>query len=243
VSSAASLRGLADTVRPLALARERSLPVPDLLAGLLPSGTIQRGSTVLVTSDSAQLPGATSLAFALIAAASTSGSWCAAVGFPELGAVAITELGVDLRRLALIPRLEPGQWTPVVGALLDAVDVVIVRPPARLRIGDARRVVARARERGTVLLPVGTWVEGVDLRLAVTGSHWIGLGAGDGFLRARRLEVSASGRGAATRARHATVWLPPDPAATAGGVQAFAGADAHLIPDPSADAGPLRSAG
>jgi hypothetical protein len=237
VSRSDPLRSLSDKIRPLALARDHSLPLSPALRDLVPSGAIQRGSTVLVTADAGGPQGATSLAFALLAAASDAGSWCAAVGFPDLGAVAVAELGVDLDRLALVPRPEPAQWISVMGALLDAVDVVIVRPPARLRVGDCRRLTARARERKTVLIPVGSWVEGADVRLTVTGSWWEGLGAGDGCLRTRRLEVTANGRGAAARPHHATLWLPHDAAA-------YAGADADLLPDPApAETGPLRSAG
>jgi hypothetical protein len=223
---------LSQRVRPLAFARERSLPLAPGFAELVPFGAIQRGSTVLVSAGPGHPQGATTLAFALLTAASASGSWCAAVGFPDLGAVAVADLGVDLDRLALIPR-PAAHWVPILGALLDAVDVVIVRPPAHVRAGDARRLTARARDRQTVLIPVGSWVEGTDLRVTVTGSWWEGPGAGDGSLRARRLEVTTSGRGAATRPLHATLQLPGT---------AYAGADAHLLPDPAQTVAGLRSA-
>ena len=244
MSGSDPVRGLADKVRPLALARDRSLPLPATLAHLLPAGAIQRGSTVLVTAGPDQPQGATTLAFALVAAASASGSWCAAVGFPDLGTVAVAELGVDLDRLALVPNPDPTHWVSVMGALLDAVDVVLVRPPVHLRAGDGRRVTARARERGTVLIPVGSWVEGADLHMTVTESHWEGLGAGDGSLRSRRLEVTASGRGAATRPRQVTLWIPPNDGRDDARAEVYAGADAHLLPDPAPEeAGALRSAG
>jgi hypothetical protein len=73
----------------------------------------------------------------------------------------------------------------VVAALLDAVDVVLVRPPAGLPAGQARRLAARARERGAVLVPLGTWSEPADLRLAVAASAWHGLGQGHGSLASR----------------------------------------------------------
>src|SRR5205814_8326909 len=101
-----------------------------------------------------------------------------------------------------------GQWATVAAALLDAVDVVMVAPPGRVRPSDARRLAAKARDRGAVLVPVTAWPEAADIRLGVVSSTWEGLGAGHGCLRARRMEVVAQGRGAAARERRAWVWLP-----------------------------------
>jgi len=152
------------------------------------------------------------LAMALLAGPSQAGSWTAVVGCPDLGLVAAAELGVDLERLALVPWPgSPSQWGIVVSSLLDAVDVVAVRPPGsgRVRPGDARRLTAKARERGAVLVPLGqAWGEGADVRLAVTKSQWHGLGAGHGRLTSRQLDLVVSGRGAAARERQATLWLP-----------------------------------
>ena len=54
----------------------------------------------------------------------------------------------------------------------------------------------------------GGWIEGADVRLAVTSSAWEGLGDGHGHLRSRRVEVAVSGRGAAARSQHVALWLP-----------------------------------
>jgi hypothetical protein len=198
------MREVADRARPVSMAHDQVVAVLPPLAGLFPDGGLRRGSTVVVQPGTS----ATSLALALLAAASEAGSWCAAVGFPELGALAAAGLGVRLERLALVPA--PGdQWPVVTAALLDAVDLVLVRPPWRSRPADARRLVARARERGAVLLPFsGSWPPGADLRLAVSASVWQGLGQGHGHLQARAAEVVASGRGAATRERRVRLWLP-----------------------------------
>src|SRR6266511_1840749 len=120
--------------------------------------------------------------------------------------------GGVLERLALVPRAGAAAWGAVVAALLDAIDVVLVRPPARLSAAVARRLAARARERRSVLLLVGAgWPIPPDLRLAVTASQWEGLGQGDGRLEARKVEVAAAGRGAAVLERRAKLWLPsPD---------------------------------
>jgi hypothetical protein len=80
----------------------------------------------------------------------------------------------------------------------------------RLRVSDARRLVARVRERGSVLVGVGGDLPGErsPLRLEVMASSWQGLGEGWGYLRARRVVVEAEGRGAAARTRRAELWLP-----------------------------------
>lgn len=186
------------------LADERLLPVVPALQPLLPGRGLRRGTTVVVTSSAA-------LALALVAGASAAGSWVAAVGLPDLGIVAAAETGIDLERLALVPSPGARAWPAVVAAFLDAVDVVLVRSPPRLPAAQARRLAARARERGAVLVPLGPWSEPADLRLAVTASDWLGLGQGHGHLRARKAEVTIAGRGAATRERRFLLWLPsPD---------------------------------
>ena len=185
----------------VSLAAEHLLPVAPALAPLLPGQGLRRGTTVTVDRSAA-------LALALVAGPSAAGSWVAAVGLPDLGVVAATETGVVLDRLALVPAPGSGTWARVVAALLDAVDVVLVRAPAGLPAGQARRLAARARERGAVLVPLGRWPEPADLRLAVAASSWRGLGQGHGRLEARWVEVVAGGRGAAARERRARLWLP-----------------------------------
>jgi hypothetical protein len=199
------LEDLAQRVRPVTLAGEQLLPVPRALEPLLPDRGLRRGGTVAVD-------GSLALALALVAGASAAGSWVVAVGLPDLGVVAAAEAGIVLERLALVPKAGPAAWGAVVAALLDAIDVVLVRPPARLSAAVARRLAARARERRSVLLPVGAgWPIPPDLRLAVTASQWEGLGQGYGRLEARKVEVAAAGRGAAVLERRAKLWLPsPD---------------------------------
>src|SRR6266508_2222332 len=203
------LEDLAQRVRPVTLAGEQLLPVPRALEPLLPDRGLRRGGTVAVD-------GSLALALALVAGASAAGSWVVAVGLPDLGVVAAAEAGIVLERLALVPRAGAAAWGAVVAALLDAIDVVLVRPPARLSAAVARRLAARARERRSVLLLVGAgWPIPPDLRLAVTASQWEGLGQGDGRLEARKVEVAAAGRGAAVLERRAKLWLP-SPAAQQG---------------------------
>jgi hypothetical protein len=186
------------------LAGERLLPVVPALQPLLPGRGLRRGSTVAVGRSAA-------LALALVAGASAAGSWVAAVGLPDLGVVAAAEAGIALERLALVPTPGARAWPTVVAAFLDAVDVVLVRSPAGLPAGQARRLAARARERGAVLVPLGAWSEAPDLWLAVATGAWRGLGQGHGRLEARWVEVVVGGRGAAARERRGGLWLPaPD---------------------------------
>jgi len=209
-SRAAGLRALAGRVAPTTLARARTLPVLPGLTGLVGAG-LRRGATVTVAGEAGR--GATSLAFALVAAATSAGSWAAVVGLPAAHAPAAASLGVALERLALVPEAATlGHWPTVVAALLDGVDLVVAAVPPGLRAPDARRLVARARERGSVLVPLlppgASWVEGADVRLRVTASTWHGLDAGHGFLHARQVEVAAAGRGAAGREHSVHLWLP-----------------------------------
>ena len=188
---------------------DRLLPVLPALEPLFGSGGLRRGSAVAVR-------GSASLLLALLAGPSRGGAWCAVVGLPSLGLVAAGEAGVALDRLALVP--DPGRdWATVAAALLDALDVVVVAPRGRVPDGDVRRLAARARQRGAVLVPYGAvaW-PGVDLRLSTASRGWEGLGEGFGHLRARRVVVRGEGRGAAARARELRVWLP----APGGGVVA-----------------------
>ena len=136
-------------------------------------------------------------------------------GSGSLGLVAASELGVSFERLVVVadPGRERAGWASVVAALVDGFDVVLVAADCRLRAPDARRLVARVRERGAVLVAVGGELPGErsPLRLTVTSSRWEGLGEGWGHLQGRRVTVEAGGRGEAARGRRAELWLPrPD---------------------------------
>jgi hypothetical protein len=188
--------------------------VAPALAPVLPDG-LRRGSTVAVA-------GSVSLLLAVLGAASGDGAWCALVAMPAISAEAASDIGVELTRLPLIP--DPGsRWVEVVGALIDAMDVVVARVPARLTDGDIRRLVARARSRGSVLIPflghdaAARWPH-ADVCLTAHAGAWSGIGNGYGRLRRRQVTVVAEGRGQAARPRSTTLWLP----AATGGVEPLA---------------------
>lgn len=208
-----ALASVAARVEPTTLARDQRLPVLPALASLVPGAGLRRGSTLSVDG-----PAATSLALAAAAGPSRDGAWVAAVGFPSLGLLAAAELGIALERLVLVA--DPGDdgtdtWPSVVAALVDAFEVVLVHAGHRVRAADGRRLAARARERGAVLVHVGgarptgaVWPEGADVTLTVVDAAWEGLGEGHGHLRARRVTVTGGGRREAARPRRAQLWLP-----------------------------------
>lgn len=198
------------TTAPDPASAARVLPVARTLAELLPSGALDRGSTVVVG-------GSTALVLALLAEASRSGSWVALVGLPRVGVLAAHQLGLDLDRVVLVP--VPGPDGPtVVAALLDGVDVVVVGEAA-LTDADRRRLSARARERDAVLLSTTSW-PGAHVVLTVEASHWDGLGRGNGRLRDRRLTVWGGGRGSAAQGWRTEVTLSAGPAVHRAGAPA-----------------------
>jgi hypothetical protein len=203
VAAGAALRvvppELVERVQPVSLAFEQRLPVAESLHTLLPGG-IQRGSTVAVSGT-----GATTVALTVLAAPSQADAWAAVVGDGSIGLCAAEEHGVVLHRLVVVDAGPSGgaTWATAVAAVVDAFDLVLVElgtGPVSDR--DARRLVARAKERGSVLVLVGAgWPGTADVELQVTGSAWEGLGQGDGALRHRRLAVQTGGRRGASRAR------------------------------------------
>jgi hypothetical protein len=178
------------------------LPVAPALTGLFPAGGLRRGTTVSVA-------GSTSLVLALLAEATRAGSWAAVTGLPDLGLAAAAELGVDLDRLALVPR--PGaEVVAVLSALVDGFDLVVLGPVLARGVQPqvARRLAGRVRNRGAVLLTVGSW-PGAELEVRVSGRRWRGATPdGSGHLQAREIVATSRGRGAATRPQAVALQLP-----------------------------------
>ncbi len=220
------LRLLGERVAPLTGARERTLPVPAPLRDLFPGGALQRGWVI-----STEGAGATSLALAVAAGPSAAGSWTAVVGEEGLGLAAAAEAGMVLERILVVAALEPRATLEATAALVGSVDVVLLGPGVRFGVADQRRLAARLRERGSVLIRLGggahgagVWttgarpskgragdLHGADVRLQVVSSRWNGLGDGWGLLRSRHVSVRAQGRGAAARERIVDLLLPgPD---------------------------------
>ena len=201
-----ALRELAEAVRPTTLAAERRLPVATPLQPLLPHQGLQRGTTVAVDGT-----GATSLTLALASEASKDGSWVGFVGAATLGWAAVADAGIDLARTLVVTDVPTGSWATATAALVDAVDLVVISPSHSVRAQDGRRLAARARERGAVLIVLASrfgWPLEPDVRLTATHRRWTGVGQGHGRLTARSVLVAAEGRRAAARQRRVAMWLP-----------------------------------
>lgn len=199
-----TLEETAERIRPPVLADERTLPVVEPLQALLPTGLV-RGTTVAV--------GERSLALALAAGPAASGTWVAALGLGDLGLVAAAEHGLALDRFVVVA--DPGdrdRWVAATATLVDAFGLVLLGSPPRLAAGVVRRLTARARDRGAVLVVVAddrrSWPAPPDVHLQVTDPRWDGLGQGHGHLRGRRVVGTATGRGRAAQPRRQDLWLP-----------------------------------
>jgi hypothetical protein len=207
------------------------LKVLPALRDLLPRGGLARGSVVAIAEFGL-------LCLALAAGASADGAWCAIAGVPEVGVLAAVGLGLDADRTLIVPDPGPG-WPQVVASLLDGCELVLLRSPARAPATVQRRLEATLRRAGGVLLVAGDW-PGAQLCLRVGRQRWTGLGDGHGRLRACCAEVTADGRGEATRTRTHWLWLPAED----GRVAAVDPADLPLAEAPLAGDPPrLRAVG
>ena len=185
------------------MAERPALAVPAQLDELLPGG-VRRGSVVQVT-------GSAALMLEMVAAADAADAnagqlWTAVVGQPTIGVLAAAEMGVDLSRLILVPTPGPDAAL-VLAALLDGVDILVVGPETPLLSSDRRKLAARARERGAVIIATTPWT-GAHIELNVAGVRWRGLGMGNGRLQSRELLVERTGRGSAAQRARVEIVLP-----------------------------------
>lgn len=203
----AALSDAARRARPVSAAHERVVEVPGPLGALMPGRGLRRGSVVTV--EGAVGAGATSVALALAAAVTEVGEWAAVVDLDAtFGALAASEAGVALERFAVVrppegPRLPADRWATTVAALVDGVSLVVAEVPRSVRAADARRLVARAREREAILVPLtrrGAWPAEAALRMRAAGGPWPGLESDAGLLVDRTVRVEVEGRGVAPRA-------------------------------------------
>lgn len=130
--------------------RYGSLPVEPRLSLLFPSGGLERGQIYSCGGDASL-----SLLFALIARATQEGSWVATINLFSLGLMSAREHGVALQRMLCIDTGTNGPaWTQTLGACVDGVDLVVVHKP-QCSLHDARRIEARMKANGTVLVVIG----------------------------------------------------------------------------------------
>ncbi|UXW87191.1 hypothetical protein NFX31_06645 [Microbacterium azadirachtae] len=220
------------------------IPVPTALEPILPEGGLQVGTAYSLSPS----PG---LIGALLAGASRTGAWCAAVGMPTLGVEALAGHGVDLERLLLVPA--PGaRWLSVVSALSEVIPLIAVRPSTAVREAELSRLNARLRDRGCTLLVVSGTVAGTpdagfagwpqsEGSIRVHDPCWQGLGDGWGVLEECEVTVTAHTRRSPIP-QSVRVRLP-DPhgrveSGAPGEVEVIAPVTPRLVPLPSASADP-----
>jgi hypothetical protein len=207
----AELAAVARRVAPVAAAADpaRVLPVAGDLGRLLPGGGLRWGG--VVRARGACGAGVTSLVGRLVAAATRAGEWAAVVDLGgTFGGLAALEAGIVPERFALVRGVSRPRWATTVGALLEGVACVAAVVPAGVRAAEARRLAARAREQGAVLVAVesvgvasrqvGSWPGEAVLCIDALRSTWP-RGCARGFLDEPVVQVEVSGRGAAHRPR------------------------------------------
>lgn len=186
-----------------------ALPVPAPLAPVLPMRGLERGRVHGVTGDAAA-----SLVYALVAAASAEGAWCAFVDMPHAGLRAAHEHGVALERVVCIDTDRSLSWGRVVGALTDGIDIIVARDPV-CTAAEARKVASRVKAQGAVLIVQGAVQSAqsfpLDVLLTARTQSW-SFGA---CALERTVRVTAEGR-RITVARGVTVLLPSASGAVAG---------------------------
>ncbi|WP_404435468.1 hypothetical protein LG322_09945 [Microbacterium aerolatum] len=161
------------------------LPLDPALEGLLPDPGLRVGSSYSISPSP-------SLLGALLAAPSQKGSWCAIIGMPTIGVEAMSDLGVELERLILVP--DPGpRWLTVATALSEVIPIIAVHPRSRVSDADITRLNARLRDRGCTLLVTAPWPQS-EATIRVEETEWHGLGSGWGLLSDRTVTLRASGR-------------------------------------------------
>jgi hypothetical protein len=216
---------LGEQFRPNVLARDELVPVLGAFEAVLGSSGLRRGSTVVLESSGA--PGATSVALALLAAATGVGRWCAVVGLPAVGLVAAAEFGLCLDRLVLVPS-PSSRPAKVLSALLEGCDIVLIAGWAYPNLGETRRLTAQARQYRSILVPVqvgpsgplGRWPEPPDVALRVVSSRPAGVEQGGGRFDSRLVVLDATRRRMSPRTVTRGIWLPaPDGAVLAGEVE------------------------
>lgn len=199
------LAELGERIKPVTLARERTIRVAPPFDRLLPEEGLVRGH-VLSCLGAAD----TSLAFGLIREALADGAWAAMVDVATFGADAAAEFGIPLERVV---RVESGAadaersagvgavatWIDVMGAAVDGFDVVVTKVPTELR-GDrrpaaVRKLGARIQQKGAVVVVLGeSGALNSDLVFTTERTEWGGMTDGAGHLRSRVIDVTAGGR-------------------------------------------------
>ncbi|SDM57017.1 hypothetical protein [Actinomyces ruminicola] len=138
-----------------------ALAVPMLRQGEEEAGGVNLLPTGAESVGVATVTGSAGALLVLAARRQGEEDWCGVVGCEGLGWRAAAEAGLDLSRVLAVPAAElpPEPLTAVLGALLDGVAVLLVSATvaAGLRPRDRRTLLARARERGRLILTPSPW--------------------------------------------------------------------------------------
>jgi hypothetical protein len=245
----AQLRTALASTRPVVLAEQRRLPLLQAFQEVFPEGGLQRGSIVHVSGT----VGATAVALAIAAGPTQAGSWVACVGVDQMGWAAAAELGVQLQRVAVV-QTPASSWATVTAALVDSFDLVLCGSQHAPSAQDARRLAARARERGSVVMLIGgetpglprsarPWPTLADVELCVVDAEWFGIGHGSGRLRQRRITLDVRGRRSMSRSQRLELWLPDISGGIVRAEQVRATTSTELTPSAGLIGARLRDAG
>lgn len=213
------LRDQIAKISPIVLAGEHLVPVSEVFHDVLPAGGLQRGWFVKMRGTGS----VRALSWGLVAKASQAGGWVAVVDVCGINLSAAHELGVAIERVLVIECPDRTQWSTVIASLIGAVDVVVFGAPQhRVTPSEVRRMVSRARERGSVLFELDDHSDhnrtpgrnsgidaGVhDIEFTTSTVAWNGLGEGYGYVAERHMKVEAAGRRIGGRSRCAHFGLP-----------------------------------
>ena len=165
----------------------------------------------------------------------------AVVAPPSFSLAACLDFDIPLRRVVqfVLPS-DVANWAQVIAAIVEGFDLVMLADQHQATGSQARQLVARNRERGSVLIRVGgpAWPDAADLRFDVSSPEWSGLGQGHGHLRARKVAVQVAGRRYHGRKRAHEIMLPAleggvmlAPVVAAAAANRFAGADIDAMLD------------
>lgn len=161
--------------------------------------TLQPGRITELEGDTGS--GLTRLGLGLLAEPSKSGPVVVVDTRGWISPEAAWEAGVEAESLVIVRCHERPLWARVTAALLEGVPALFAEVPKGMREQDLRRLAALARARKTRValrsmgprLPTGVGY----LRLRSLGVTWEGADQGHGKLKARRILLEASGKGAA----------------------------------------------
>lgn len=199
MDAARSLTQVSGLISPQLLASERYLELSGSLAKIFPQGRIQRGSVILF--EGGLNSGVTSATFEFLATELVQKSWCALVGFENIGFFAAFQKGVNLTKVVSVP--DPGQDVAQVAAvLMEAFPIVVLANPRYISFSQVRNLTARIRQNSSIIVVVrqqseqsykrskDVWYGSCDYVINSSSSDFFGLGHGDGFIEERQVSLS-----------------------------------------------------